>query len=77
MAIQVAIRGADLAQREDGTSVLALALTTTNDAYPGKELRFSLTYPVTMTAAGIKSAINGAVALLWQGHGLPQWEVVS
>jgi len=75
MAIQVKVRGVDLAQREDGTSVLTLALTTTNDAYPDETLRMSLAYPVSLTAAQIQSQINEAVTLLWQAHGMPQWTV--
>ena len=75
MAMQVQARKADLGQREDGTVVLALALTTTNDDYAGEELRVSLAYPTSMTAAEIQAAISTAVTLLWTAHGMPQWTV--
>ena len=73
MAIQVQIRGASIAQREDGEVVLAITLDTTNDAFPGDETILAVSYPVTMTAVDIRSAINDAVTLLWIARETPQW----
>ena len=73
--MNVAIKGASLSQRDDGTVVLALTATTTNSEYPGVDLMFALEFAVTMTAAEIQSAINDAVTLLWLAHGMPEWTV--
>ena len=73
--MKVQVVGASLSQREDGTIVVALTLTTTNTAYPNTQLTFALTFPVTLAAAEIKSEINVAVTLLWQAHGMPEWTV--
>ena len=75
MAIQISVQRAELVQCEDGTSGLAVVLRTTNDAYPGTELKASQVYATTKTPAEIQAAINSAVSLLWQAHGLPSWTV--
>lgn len=73
--MKVKVIGANLSQRDDGTVVVALTMATTNTAYPGTQLTFALTFSVSLTAAQIKTAINAAVTLLWQAHGMPEWTV--
>ena len=73
--MKVRVVGASLAQRDDGTVVMALTLVTTNVAYPDVQLTFALTFPVSMTAVQIQSQVNAAVTLLWRAHGMPEWVV--
>jgi len=75
MPIQVQVREVSLSQRESGEAVIVLNLVTTNTAHPGKELRFSQAYKVTLSAGEIKAQIDAAVRLLWVAMGLPEWTV--